>query len=124
MRQRAGLIIIQEAHVLLLQKRQGNHFSYTFPTTETDTAADLEASAIREASSLTGSPVRLETKAFVHAADMLEHYYYVSLVPGTHETLQSTAYANPVWMPVAKLAALDIRPKSAAVKVADTAPAG
>jgi len=117
MRIRAGVILIEEGKVALIERyRAGKHY-YVFPGGGMDEGETPERAAVREMEEETGLHVTVRCKvAEIHFDLSIQHYFLVEKIggefgSGTGEEFTDSDPDNPaegiyipIWMPLAELA--------------------
>ena len=116
MRIRAGVVLIEDDKVALIERyRDGRHY-YVFPGGGADEGETPEQAAIREMEEETGLRVIIKQKVVeVHFELSLQHYFLAECVSGVYGTGLGEEYTDadpdnpaegiyvPIWMPVAEL---------------------
>lgn len=116
MRIRAGVVLIENGEVALIERfRDGNHY-FVFPGGGADDGENPEEAAIREMEEETGLRVTVKQEvAQIHFDLSTQHYFLVEKVSGEYGTGTGEEYTdadpedpytgvyNPIWMPVAEL---------------------
>lgn len=116
MRIRAGVVLIEDDKVALIERyRDGRHY-YVFPGGGADRDETPEQAAIREMEEETGLRVIIKRKVVeVHFELSLQHYFLAERVSGVYGTGLGEEYTDadpdnpaegiyvPIWMPVAEL---------------------
>jgi len=117
MRVRAGVILIEDGKVALIERhRAGKHY-YVFPGGGMDEGETPEQAAIREMEEETGLRVTIKRKvAEIHFDLSIQHYFLVEKIggefgSGTGEEFTDADPDNPaegiyipIWMPLVELA--------------------
>ena len=117
MRIRAGVVLIENEKVALIERfRDGNHY-YVFPGGGVDEGENPEEAAIREMEEETGLRVTVKQEvAEIHFDLSTQHYFLVERVSGEYGTGTGEEYTDadpddptegvyvPVWMPIQDLA--------------------
>ena len=113
MRIRAGVVLIENDKVALIERfRDGQHY-YVFPGGGADEGEIPEEAAIREMEEETGLRVTVRRKvAEIHFGLSTQHYFLVERVSGEYGTGTGEEYTDadpddpsegiyiPIWMPV------------------------
>jgi 8-oxo-dGTP diphosphatase len=116
MRIRAGVVLIEDNKVALIERqRAGSHY-YAFPGGGVDAGEIPEQAAIREAEEELGLQVVIQQKLVqLHLGRNIQHYYLVQKVGGEFGTGTGEEYQNPLpdhpdhgtyhpmWMPIPEL---------------------
>lgn len=116
MRIRAGVVLIEDDKVALIERyRDGRHY-YVFPGGGADEDETPEQAAIREMEEETGLRVIIKQKVVeVHFELSLQHYFLAERVSGVYGTGLGEEFTAadpdnpaegiyvPIWMPVAEL---------------------
>jgi 8-oxo-dGTP pyrophosphatase MutT (NUDIX family) len=130
LRNRAGIILIEDGKLALIERhRQGRHY-FSFPGGGVDEGETDEQAAIREAEEELGIRVEIIHKA----AEVLREnkrkqvYFLVRHVDGKFGTGTGEEYGkfdpvfgtyNPIWMPIENVLTENVVPKKLARLVAD-----
>ena len=125
MRNRAGIILIHEGKLALMERhRQGRHY-YAFPGGGVDEGETDEQAAIREAEEELGIRVKIIQKAaeIKRAGRRNQVYFLVDWVDGEFGTGTGEEYGevdpfhgtyNPLWMPLADILEKNVVPRGLA----------
>lgn len=125
MRKRAGIILIHEGRLALMERhRQGRHY-FAFPGGGVDEGETDEQAAIREAEEELGIKVAITQKAatILREGRRDQVYFLVEWVGGEYGTGTGEEYGevdefhgtyNPVWMPLEEVLIKNIVPKGLA----------
>lgn len=120
-RQRSAVLLVGERCVALIKRVRAGRTYYLFPGGGVDPGESLAEAAIREAREELGIDVQLENLAArVHFRETKQYYFWARILGGTFgtgtgaelsssESEESGSY-EPVWMPVADLRHIDVRP--------------
>ena len=117
MRVRAGVVLIEDKKVALIERfRNGNHY-YVFPGGGVDEGESIEEAAIREMEEETGLRVTVKLKlAEIYFGLSTQHYFLAERIGGEYGSGTGEEYTDadpddptegiyvPVWMPVEELA--------------------
>lgn len=117
MRVRAGVVLIKDEKVSLIERfRSGNHY-YVFPGGGVDEGESPQEAAVREMEEETGLRVTVKRElAKIHFGLSIQIYYLVDRVSGEYGTGTGEEYTDadpdnpmegiyiPIWMPIAELA--------------------
>ncbi|MDK1080354.1 MAG: NUDIX domain-containing protein [Anaerolineae bacterium] len=116
MRVRAGVVLINDRKVSLIERhRNGRHY-FVFPGGGVDRGESMQEAAIREMEEETGLRVTIVRKlAEIHSARSFHIYYLVERVSGKYGTGTGEEYTEadpdnpnegvytPIWMPIKEL---------------------
>ena len=116
MRVRAGVILIEDDKVALIERFRNSTHYYVFPGGGKDEGETPEEAAIREMEEETGLRVRIKKElAKIHFGLSYQLYYLVERVSGEFGTGTGEEYTDtdpdnpnegvyvPIWMPIAEL---------------------
>jgi len=117
MRIRAGIILIEEGKIALMERHRAGRHYFSFPGGGVDRGESVEQAAIREAYEELGDEVRIRKKvAEIVYNGRIQHYFLVEWVGGIFGTGTGEEFTRshpndpwsgvyiPVWMPIAELA--------------------
>ena len=116
MRIRAGVVLIEDDKVSLIERyRDGNHY-FVFPGGGADGDETPDEAAIREMEEETGLRVTVKSElAVIHFGLSTQHYFLVESVSGQYGTGTGEEYTDsdpdnpmegiyiPIWMPIEEL---------------------
>jgi 8-oxo-dGTP pyrophosphatase MutT (NUDIX family) len=138
MRIRAGVVLIEDDKIALIERyRDGKHY-FVFPGGGADGGETPEQAAVREMEEETGLRVTIERKvAEIHFGLSTQHYFLVERVSGVYGTGVGEEYTDadpddpaegiyiPTWIPVGELEEYEnIYPSDLAELVAKSIDAG
>jgi 8-oxo-dGTP pyrophosphatase MutT (NUDIX family) len=117
MRVRAGIVLIQDGHVALIERHRAGLNYFVFPGGGVDEGESPEQAAVREAMEELGVEVAIKQKvAEIHLGQKSRQVYFlVEQVSGDFGTGTGEEFTNsgpgiaevgiyiPVWMPIAQL---------------------
>ena len=116
MRTRAGIILIENKKVALIERHRGGLDYFVLPGGGVDEGETIEIAAIREAMEELGIEVALKQKmAVIHFEQSVQHYFLAERVSGEFGTGTGEEYTDadpgdpsegiyiPVWMPISEL---------------------
>ena len=116
MRIRAGIILIEDNKVALIERHRGGLDYFVFPGGGAEEGETPEQGAIREAMEELGVEVALKQKvAIIHFDQSTQHYFLAEMVSGEFGTGTGEEYTDadqadpsegiyiPVWMPIDEL---------------------
>ncbi len=116
MRTRAGIVLIEDNHVALIERHRAGLDYFVFPGGGMDDGETPEQAAIREAMEELGVEVVIrQTVAIIHFDQSTQVYYLVERVSGEFGTGSGEEYTDsdpndpqegiyvPVWMPIDEL---------------------
>ncbi len=126
---RGGVILVEHGRVALIERRRAGRVYYLFPGGGVEESESVEEAAIREAYEELGLRVALGSLAavveFRGNRQYLFHSHALSGEFGTGKGAELLSLADseegthsPVWIPLAALAELDVRPRLVADAVA------
>ena len=120
MRTRAGIILIEDNKVALIERHRAGLDYFVFPGGGVDEDETPEQGAIREAMEELGVEVALRQKAaIIHFDQSTQHYFLAEMVSGEFGTGTGEEYTDadpanpnegiyiPVWMPIGELSQYD-----------------
>lgn len=125
MRNRAGIILIHEGRLALIERhRQGRHY-FAFPGGGVDQGETDEQAAVREAEEELGIRVEIVQKAatILREGKRDQVYFVVNWMSGNFGTGTGEEYGeynpmhgtyNPVWMPLDEILKKNVVPKALA----------
>jgi 8-oxo-dGTP diphosphatase len=113
MRIRAGIVLIEDNKVALIERhRQGRHY-FTFPGGGMDEGESVEQAAVREAREELGLTVALKQQlAEIHFNTNLQYYYLAEKIDGEFGTGTGEEFGEfdpmsgtyqPIWMAISEL---------------------
>jgi 8-oxo-dGTP diphosphatase len=119
-RQRAGVIIIRDGRILLLQRHKYGLYYYLVPGGGVEEGETVEEAAVREAREETGLEVTLAGKVGeYHHREQLEHYFLARdfngelHLGGPEVARQSRDNVYRLeWVPLSRLDDIPLRPRS------------
>ena len=116
MRTRAGIILIENNKVALIERHRAGLGYYVFPGGGAEEGETPEQGAIREAMEELGVDVALKQKvAIIHFGQSTQHYFLAEIVGGKFGTGVGEEYTDadpgdpsegvyiPIWMPINEL---------------------
>ena len=116
MRTRAGIVLIENNKVALIERHRAGLEYYVFPGGGVDEGEEIEQGAIREAMEELGVEVMIKQKiAIIHFYQSTQHYFLVDRVSGEFGTGTGEEYTVadsgspqegiyiPVWMTIQEL---------------------
>ena len=116
MRIRAGIVLVEDGKVSLIERfRDGKHY-YVFPGGGTDDGESAREAAVREMEEETGLHVAAERElAIIHFGLSTQHYFLARRIGGKYGTGTGEEFTDadpddptegiyiPIWMPVEEL---------------------
>jgi 8-oxo-dGTP diphosphatase len=116
MRVRAGVVLIEDDKVALIERYRGGNHYYVFPGGGVDEGETTEEAAIREMDEETGLRVTVKLElAVIHFGLSTQHYFLAERVSGEYGSGTGEEYTDadpdnpaegiyiPVWMPLSEL---------------------
>ena len=116
MRTRAGIILIEDNKVALIERHRAGLDYFVFPGGGVDEDETPEQGAVREAMEELGVEVAIQRKvAIIHFDQSTQHYFLAEIVSGEFGTGTGEEYTDadpdnpsegvyiPVWMPIDEL---------------------
>ena len=116
MRTRAGVILIEDNKVALIERHRAGLEYYVFPGGGVEEGETPDQAAVREAMEELGIEVAIKKKiAIIHFGQNTQHYFLVDRVSGEFGTGTGEEYTDadagdpqegiyiPVWMPIHEL---------------------
>jgi 8-oxo-dGTP diphosphatase len=113
MRIRAGIVLIEDNKVALIERHRAGRHYFTFPGGGVDEGESIEQAAIREAREELGLTVALKQQLVeIHFNTNLQYYYLAEKTGGEFGTGTGEEFGefdpvsgtyDPVWMPIAEL---------------------
>lgn len=121
MRQRAGVVLVEDGKVALIERHRAGLHYFAFPGGGVDKGESLEQAALREAEEELGLVVSLRRKlGIVHfGQSSLQSYFLAERVSGVFGTGSGEEFRNPlpddpehgtytpIWMPIEELSERD-----------------
>jgi 8-oxo-dGTP diphosphatase len=118
MRVRAGIVLIEDGRVALLERHRAGRHYFSFPGGGVDKGETIEQAAIREAKEELGLDVVIKKKvAEIIYNGRMQHYFLVEWVGGVFGTGTGEEFTRshpndpwsgvyiPIWMPIKELSA-------------------
>lgn len=97
MRTRAGIVLIEDNKVALIERQRAGLHYYVFPGGGMDAGEAPEQAAIREAKEELGLQVVIQQKLIqLHLMRSIQHYYLVQKIGGEFGTGTGEEYQNPL----------------------------
>ncbi|HSG42215.1 MAG TPA: NUDIX domain-containing protein [Anaerolineales bacterium] len=116
MRTRAGIILVEDNKVALIERHRAGLDYFVFPGGGVDEGETSEQGAVREAMEELGVQIAIQRKvAIIHFDQSTQHYFLVEKVSGEFGTGIGEEYTDadpsdpqegiyiPVWMPIDEL---------------------
>lgn len=116
MRTRAGIVLIEEDKVALIERHRAGMHYFVFPGGGVDEGETPEQGAVREAMEELGVEVAIQQKvAIIHFGESTQIYFLVKRIGGKFGTGTGEEYTDsdpedpsegvyiPVWMPIEEL---------------------
>jgi len=134
LRTRAGIVLIEDGKVALIERHRGGLDYYVFPGGGVDEGETPEKGAVREAMEELGVEVAIRQKvAIIHFVQSTQVYYLVERVSGEFGTGTGEEFTDsdpdnpeegvyiPIWMPIDELSQHEnVYPESVAKLVLDS----
>jgi 8-oxo-dGTP pyrophosphatase MutT (NUDIX family) len=124
---RSAVIIVCEEQVALIQRQRSSTVYFLFPGGKVEPGEMEEAAAIREAMEELGVRVELQGLVAKRISEPQQVFFSATITggefgSGTGEELSSGIESDrgsytPVWLPLDRLADVDVRPKSLALRI-------
>lgn len=129
MRQRAGVVIVEDGRVLLIKRVRAGQTYYLFPGGGVEPGETPEQAAVREAMEELGVSVALGRLTADGTFRGNQHFYFAATITGgvvgTGTGPEFTDYPpergtyTPIWVDVGHLSGIDVRPRPLAESLAD-----
>lgn len=124
-RNRGSSVIIQGDKVAVIKRNRNGEEYYVFPGGGIENDETPEHAAIREAYEELGVHIEIKEHLGIVEFNGKQHYFLAEIVGGEFGTGQGEEYVEscnrgryePMWIPIAKLEALDIRPMEIAKRI-------
>ncbi|WP_313892045.1 NUDIX domain-containing protein [Psychrobacillus sp.] len=126
MRNRGATVIIENGKVALIKRTKPNSVYYVFPGGGIEKEETPEQAAIRETYEEIGVHVRIERLFEKLEFNGMQYYYLAHIIGGTFGTGTGEEYSHtsiergnyePIWVDLAELPSLDVRPKEIVDKI-------
>ncbi|UOY92208.1 NUDIX domain-containing protein [Ectobacillus sp. JY-23] len=121
MRNRGAVVVIRNKEVALIKRNRGGKVYYVFPGGGIEEGETPKQAAQREAYEELGVHVIVGDLLTVLHANGKHYYFYAYIVSGTFGTgtgeefnMPERGTYEPLWVPLAQLSTLDVRPKRVA----------
>jgi 8-oxo-dGTP diphosphatase len=124
MRNRAGIILIEEDKLALIERHRGERHYFAFPGGGIDDGESPQQAAVREAEEELGIIVAVKQKvAEVFFNNNKQHYFLVEKISGKFGTGTGEEYGEynpvhgtylPLWMPIADVMNNNVLPRELA----------
>ena len=124
MRNRSGIILIEENKLVLIERHRAGRHYFTFPGGGIDEGESPQDTAIREAEEELGIIVEIKQKvAEVFFNENTQHYFLAERLSGEFGTGTGEEYGeynpihgtyNPLWMPLTDILTNNILPRELA----------
>ena len=129
---RAAVVIVENGRVALIERVRDRHTYFKFPGGRVEDGESPQQAAVREAHEELGVNVELGDVTFVaHRDGREQRYYLANIAGGTFGTGQGTEMMTsgttekgtyrPVWVDLASLTELDVRPRALSEALASRA---
>ncbi|MGB3260761.1 NUDIX hydrolase [Paenisporosarcina sp.] len=126
MRDRAGVILVENNHVALIKRIRNDSVYYVFPGGGIAEGEDPKTAAKREAFEELGVKVNVSECISKVEFNGTQYFFFAEIVDGTFGTGQGEEYTDvnsdrgtylPIWIDIENLSNLDVKPKEVAIKV-------
>ncbi len=134
MRNRAGIILIEEDKLALIERHRGGQHYFIFPGGGIDEGESPQEAAVREAEEELGIKVEIKQKvAEVKFAQDTQHYFLTERLSGEFGSGTGQEYGeydpvygtyHPLWMPLSDILNRNVLPRELANLVAQFAKEG
>jgi len=126
LRDRAGVILVENNHVALIKRIRNNSVYYVFPGGGIDEGEDPKTAAKREAFEELGVKVNVSECVLKVEFNGTQYFFLAEIVDGIFGTGHGEEYTVvnsdrgtylPTWIDIETLSNLDVKPKEVAIKV-------
>ncbi|MCZ8537076.1 NUDIX domain-containing protein [Paenisporosarcina quisquiliarum] len=126
MRDRAGVILVENNHVALIKRIRNDSVYYVFPGGGIDEGEDPKTAAKREAFEELGVTVNISECVSKVEFNGTQYFFLAEIFDGTFGTGQGEEYTGvnsdrgtylPTWIDIENLSNLDVKPREVAIKV-------
>ncbi|MBW9234253.1 NUDIX domain-containing protein, partial [Leptospira santarosai] len=123
MRDRAGVILVENNHVALIKRIRNDSVYYVFPGGGIDEGENPKTAAKREAFEELGVKVKVSECLSKVEFNGTQYFFLAEIVDGTFGTGQGEEYTVvnsdrgtylPIWIDIETLSNLDVKPKEVA----------
>lgn len=124
MRNRGSAILIKNNKVALIKRTRNGQVYYVFPGGGIEKGETPEKATIREAMEELGVRIRIESFFDRVHYNGTQYYFLASIIGGTFGTGTGDEFKEsarglykPIWIDIAGLASMDVRPKKISSKI-------
>lgn len=124
LRDRGSAILIENNKVVLIKRTINGQVYYVFPGGGIEKGERPEKTTIREVMEELGVRIRIDSCFDQVPYNGTQYYFLASIIDGTFGTgtgdefkERARGHYEPIWIDIASLASMDVRPKEIAAKI-------
>ncbi|MGX1264098.1 8-oxo-dGTP diphosphatase [Rossellomorea marisflavi] len=117
-RDRAGVLLIEDGRIALIERKRGGRLYYVIPGGGIDPGETPMKAAIREAHEELGITVASIQPCMTFKQNGIHHYFLVGRYEGTFGTGEGAEYTGhlrgsykPIWLPLEQVASIPLYPE-------------